>query len=308
MGHRFASTDRLCPAQMSDIAHRLRHPRENPAFDPSRTIYRHRHGRKDSGCLLNGWSGTVETSAAGNIGVIHVNQEIIVERLFGSLISGDRRESRSIVREVISAGFSAEQLTHEVYWPTLEMINNLFRNDQLTTLAHHYATRLMRSLIDQAQIGYSQNSRRDKSVVMFSGPNEADALAGVIVAVIIVADGYDVFFGGGGIANDGILAEVGERGPDILLMFASAPSDAPNIRQLIDTIRGINSCPHMQIVVGGGVFNRAPGLAEEIGADLWARDPRELIDQLADGTARRATAEQRTVGRNRKLTRAPQAA
>ena len=282
--------------------------RDCPAIVARNSIYRQRHGRKDSGCLLNGRSGTVETSAAGNNGVIHVNQEIIVERLFGSLISGDRRDARSIVREVISAGYSAEQITHEVYWPTLEMINNLFRNDQLTTLTHHYATRLMRSLIDQAQAGYAQQSRRDKSIVMFSGPNEADELAGVIVADIIEADGYDVFFGGGGIANDEILGEVGERRPDILLMFASAPSDAPNIRQLIDTIRGINSCPHMQIVVGGGVFNRAPGLAEEIGADLWARDPRELLDQLAEGTARRATAEQRTVGRNRKLTRARQAA
>jgi methanogenic corrinoid protein MtbC1 len=262
----------------------------------------------ESGCLLNGWSGTVETSAAGNTGVIHVNQEIIVERLFGSLISGDRSESRAIVREVISAGYSAEQLTQEVYWPVLEMINTLFRNDQLTTLAHHYATRLLRSLIDQVQSGYARKIRRSKSIVMFSGPNEADEMAGIIVADLVEADGYDVFFGGGGIANDEILAEVGERRPDILLMFASAPSDAPNIRQLIDTIRGINACPNMQIVVGGGVFNRAPGLAEEIGADLWARDPQELLDQLLTGISRRATAEQRTVGRNRKVTRAREAA
>jgi methanogenic corrinoid protein MtbC1 len=139
-----------------------------------------------------------------------------------------------------------------------------------------------------------------KKIVMFSGPSEADELAGQLVADTIEAAGYDVYFGGGGIANDEILAEIGEQRPDILLMFASAPSDAPNIRQLIDTIRGINACPSMQIVVGGGVFNRAAGLAEEIGADLWARSPQELIETLTDGHARRATAEQRTVGRNRK--------
>jgi methanogenic corrinoid protein MtbC1 len=231
-----------------------------------------------------------------------VNQELMVERLFGSLITGDRTESRSIVSEITNEGVPPEQLTHDVYWPVLEMINNLFRNDQLTTLAHHYATRMLRSLIDQAQAGYTQQSRRNKSIAMFSGPNEADELAGLIVADLVEADGYQITFAGGGIANDELLAEVGERRPDILLMFASAPSDAPNIRQLIDTIRGINACPNMQIVVGGGVFNRAPGLAEEIGADLWARDPQELLDQLEVGTNRRATAEQRTVGRNRKVT------
>lgn len=235
-----------------------------------------------------------------------MNAELTVERLFQALICGDRTAARQIVKETMSsARCTAEELTNQVYWPVLEMINNLFRADQLTALAHHYATRLLRALVDQVQAHYAHKARRNKKIVMFSGPTEADELAGQLVADIIEADGYEVFFAGGGIANDEILAEIGEQRPDILLMFASAPSDAPNIRQLIDTIRGINACPNMQIVVGGGVFNRAPGLAEEIGADLWARTPHELIDSLTAGESRRATSDQRTVGRNRKTASAP---
>jgi methanogenic corrinoid protein MtbC1 len=227
---------------------------------------------------------------------------MFVERLFGALICGDRVQCREIVEETaLETGCAAEELTQQVYWPVLEMINTLYRSDQLTALAHHYATRLLRSLVDQVQAHYQQRARRNKKIVMFSGPSEADELAGQLVSDLIEADGYEVHFAGGGIANDEILAEVGEQRPDVLLMFASAPSDAPNIRQLIDTIRGVNACPNMQIVVGGGVFNRAPGLAEEIGADLWATNPQELIEQLATQTTRRATADQRTVGKTRKL-------
>jgi hypothetical protein len=36
----------------------------------------------------------------------------------------------------------------------------------------------------------------------------------------------------------------------------------------------------MQIVVGGGIFNRAPGLAEEIGADVCAASPNDLLEKL----------------------------
>ncbi len=235
-------------------------------------------------------------------GVSIVNQELIVERLFQALITGDRCAARQIVAETrAESNCSAADLAHEIYWPALEMINNLFRNDQLTTLAHHYSMRILRSLADQAQCEFAQGERRGRKVCMFSGHSEADELAGQLTADLIEADGYEVYFGGGGIANDEILAEVGEQRPDILLMWASAPSDAPNIRQLIDTIRGVNACPSMQVVVGGGVFNRAPGLAEEIGADLWARTPGELIECLATQTARRATEDQRTVGRNRKV-------
>jgi hypothetical protein len=56
----------------------------------------------------------------------------------------------------------------------------------------------------------------------------------------------------------------------------------------------------MQVVVGGGVFNRAEGLAEEIGADLWAKNPAQLIARLNTQSERRATEDQRTVGRNRR--------
>jgi methanogenic corrinoid protein MtbC1 len=230
-----------------------------------------------------------------------VNQELIVEQLFEALITGDRHAARQVIAQTRAQNVTAEDLSHEIYWATLDMINTLFRNDQLTTLAHHYAVRILRSLIDQAQAEYVQNTRRNRKVCMFCGPSEADELAGQLTADLIEADGYDVLFGGGGVAADEIMSEVGEQRPDVLLMWSSAPSDAPHIRQMIDSIRGVNACPNMQIVVGGGVFNRAPGLAEEIGADLWAKTPRDLLDCLVTETARRATEDQRTVGRNRKV-------
>ena len=224
---------------------------------------------------------------------------MIIERLFPLLISGDRAGARTLVEQVLDDGATAEDFVQDVCWPVLEQVNALHRSDTLTNLAHHYATRLLRSLVDQLQASYEQAQRRGRTVLMFCGPGEADDLAGQIVADLAEADGYEVFFGGGGIANDEILREVGERTPDVLLVFSAAPSDAPNIRQLIDYVRGIDACPGMQIAVGGGVFNRADGLAEEIGADLWASDPSEMLERLEAWKDRRATPEQRTVGQTR---------
>ncbi len=229
-----------------------------------------------------------------------MNNEIVVERLFETLIKGDREATRAIVQETIGAGIPAETLSIEVYWKILEMIISLYRADQLSTVAHHYATRLLRSLIDQVQARYTTKPSRGRSILTFSGPSEADELAGQLVADLAEADGYEVCFGGGGVAGDEILAEVGQRRPDGLQMFSSAPADAPQIRQVIDSIRTIGACPDVQIVVGGGVFSRADGLAEEIGADLWASDPAQLLERLTLEPNRRATSDQRTVGRHRR--------
>lgn len=229
-----------------------------------------------------------------------MNQDNVVSRLFELLVTGDRGGVRALVEETVEAGVTAEDLAIEVYWPTLEMINSLFRADQLSTLAHHYAIRLLRGVVDRVQARYTQKSRRARTILMFCGSSEADELAGQLVADLVEADGYEIWFGGGGVAADEILAEVGARNPDVLLMFASAPGDAPHIRRLIDTVRTIDACPDLQIAVGGGVFNRAAGLAEEIGADLWATEPRELLSRLDAEPQRRATADQRTVGRHRR--------
>jgi methanogenic corrinoid protein MtbC1 len=229
-----------------------------------------------------------------------LNQELLTEQLFALLIAGDRPLARRLVEETLAEGVTAEAFAQEVIWPAAEMVNSLYRADQLTNLAHHYATRLLRSIVDQLQTRFEQKTRRGRSILMFCGQHEAEELEAQLVADLAEADGYDVHFGGGGIANDEILAEVGERHPDILLMFASAAQDLPNIRELIDTIRDIGACPGLQFVVGGGVFNRAEGLAEEIGADLWAKTPRDLLRQLIEQKDRRASPDQRTVGRRRR--------
>jgi len=223
----------------------------------------------------------------------------MVEQLFPQLITGNRASARSAVKQIMETGVTPEALTHEAYWPLLEMINTLYRNDQLTSLAHHYATRLLRSMVDQAQALYEQQERRQRRVMLFCAETEADDLAAQMVADLVEADGYEVFFGGGGVAWDEVMQEASEQKPDVLLLFSSSGQDAPHIRVLIDTIREIGSCPDMQIVVGGGIFNRAEGLAEEIGADLWATTPSELITKLNDEPQRRATPDQRTVGQHR---------
>ena len=228
-----------------------------------------------------------------------MNTQAMVERLFPILITGDRSAARSTVEAWTGAGLAAEDLTQEVYWPLLDMVNDLFRRDQLTTLAHHYATRLLRSLVDQAQACYTQQDRNGRNMMLFCGDTESDDLAAQMVADLAEANGWTVAFGGGGIAYDELLAAVQEQQPNVLLMFSSAASDAPNIRRLIDTIREVGACEQTQVAVGGGVFNRAEGLAQEIGADIWSETPAGMIDRMNSEPERRAPEDQRTVGRTR---------
>jgi MerR family transcriptional regulator, light-induced transcriptional regulator len=230
-----------------------------------------------------------------------MSQDILIERFFETLISGHRGAARQIVAETLQSGVPPRQLLTDLFWPTFETIERLYRADQLTRLSHHLGTRLLRVLVDQnAARMLPVTARGGKTVLAFCGPRDSDELGAQMAVDLLEETGYQVAFAGGNIPNDEIIHQVHEAHPDILLLFCSGANDLPEIRNLIDTLHEIGARPDLQIVMGGGVFNRAEGLAEEMGADLWARTPLELVEIMAEEPFRRACEEQRTVGRRRR--------
>jgi len=234
-----------------------------------------------------------------------VSQTVLQERLFEALISGDRPAARSVVEDARQGGAPPSLILTDLFWPVYERIERSFRSDQLTTLSHHLGTRLLRVLVDQTAIDLVRDATpTGRRVFAVCGPNDADELGAQMAVDLLEGRGHPIRFAGGGIAMDEILAQVQADPPDVLLLFASAPTDLPEIRGLIDNLNEIGAASpkagRVQVVVGGGVFNRAEGLAEEIGADLWASDPAELVEAIANQPQRRATSDQRTVGRSKR--------
>lgn len=229
-----------------------------------------------------------------------MRRDILLERFFDALIGGQRTEARKVVDEALTECEEAPLVLSRLFWPALERIQNLHRADQLSILAFNYATRLLRVLVDQMQLRLETAPSRNRKVLLVCGPEESEEIGAQIACDLLESDGYEVRFAGGGIANDEVVTELGELNANILIVFGAVPSTVPFTRQLIDRLHEIGACPDLQIIVGGGVFNRAEGLAEEIGADLWASTPEELIEVMADEPQRRMTQDQRTVGRKRR--------
>ena len=70
---------------------------------------------------------------------------------------------------------------------------------------------------------------------------------------------------------------------------------------MIDLIREVGAHPTMNIMVSGGVFNRAEDLWKEINADLYAGTAKEALD-IADNAAPR-TPDMRVPGAPKKRRR-----
>jgi methanogenic corrinoid protein MtbC1 len=184
----------------------------------------------------------------------------------------------------------------------LQQIQKMHRNDQLSQLAHNYATRLLRQLQAQLALHLPTPDERGSRVLLINGNADSEELSGQMACDLLDAAGYEVYYAGGGIANDEIVSQLSEINADKLVVFGAIPQTVPDTRVLIDRLHSIGACPNLQVVVGGGIFNRADGLAAEIGADLWAADPAELVQAMVQAPERRMDDEQRTVGRKRQQT------
>jgi methanogenic corrinoid protein MtbC1 len=230
--------------------------------------------------------------------------EKLAENYLTHLLTGDRCVTRGVIEAAIGSGIEPYNLLTKLIWPTMELIQTLYKEDRIGIATLNLATRLNRSMTDQLVAKLARGASKDRKVLIFCGDDEPEELGGQICADLFEADGWTVKFGGGGVPEDEVLKLLGEFRPDLLVMFATLPSGVPAVRKLIDYLREVNSCPQMQVMCCGGIYKRAEGLSEEIGADLYAPDAVEAVQIANTDTSRRATVDQQTVGRTRRIRKA----
>lgn len=233
------------------------------------------------------------------------SMETLKQAFFEALLVGDRKEVRSLIeRAVKQEGADAKALLLDLVWPTMELLQEAYRDDRINQAQLNLATRLNRSIADQVAMGMERAESNGRTVLIVCGDDEPEELGGQLCADLFECEGYTVRFAGGGIPNDEILRLIGEVHPNLLILFGTLPSGMPAARKLIDYLREVNSCPEMQVMCCGGIYKRAEGLAEEIGADLYAPDAQAAVEVAASHPMRRATVDQQTVGRTRRIRKA----
>jgi len=226
-------------------------------------------------------------------------KEDILARYLQPLLRGDRKACRAVIEETLQSGVPANSVYTYVIWPIMVEIEKLLRADKITPTQEHLATRINRTIVDQLQNKLPRRPSRNKKIVVCCAPDELQELGAQMIADLFESDGWEVRFLGGGLTNDDIYAFINEYAPDLLLIYGTAPRQAPAIRRLTDTIKAVNAWPHMRIMVSGGLFNRAEGLWEEIGADAFAATALEAV-QIASSHDEIPRCERRTINRRKK--------
>lgn len=219
-----------------------------------------------------------------------------LEHLFG----GKRCEARELVMAAQDRGIPACKLLKSIIWPAMEQVDKLYRENHISRIVEHMATRINRTIADQLQGLLARKPKSGHRIVIACGDGEGEELGAQITADLFEQEGWSVWFLGSGVPNDEILQFVGKIRPDVLCINGALPGSVPHIRKLIELIRGVGVCSEMQVLVTGGVFNRAPGLSDEVKADLFAANASDAVKTVCDHPVRVPRPDVPEPGRRRK--------
>jgi methanogenic corrinoid protein MtbC1 len=216
------------------------------------------------------------------------------------LFAGKRCEARELVFAAHDRGIGADKLLKQVIWPAMVQVEKLYRENHISRIMEHMATRINRMLADQLQAFLNRTPKTGQRLLMTCGDGEVEELGAQITADLFEAAGWSVWFLGSGVPNDEIFAVLGKIKPDVLCIYGTQPCGIPNVKKLIGMIRDIGVCSDMQILVTGGVFNRADGLCDEIKADLFAPSAVDAIRAVEEHPVRVPRPDVPEPGRRRK--------
>jgi len=193
------------------------------------------------------------------------------------IFAGNRTGARELLFDAHDRGFGADRLLSSILWPAMEQIDKLHREGHISQVVEHMATRINRMVADQIHTVLNRKPKDGRRIVVLCGAEESAELGAQIASDLFEAGGWSVWFVGSGVANDEILKFLGKVTPNVLFVHASLPPEVPGVRKLIALIREVGICPDMQIMVCGGVYGRVDDLAEEIQADLSAKNIRDAV-------------------------------
>jgi methanogenic corrinoid protein MtbC1 len=216
------------------------------------------------------------------------------------LFSGKRCEAREMILAAQDRGIAASKLLQLVIWPAMEQVDKLYRNNHISRIVEHMATRINRMLADLLQGLLARKPKSGRRMVVACGEGESEELGAQITADIFEAEGWSVWFLGSGVPNDEIISFMGKIRPDVLCVYGTRPQGVPGIRRLIDNVHEQGLFQDMQVLLIGGVFARAEGLADEIKADLYAANVSDAVAAVEDHPVRIPLPDVPQPGRRRK--------
>lgn len=201
----------------------------------------------------------------------------IRERLKRAVITGDRENAAALVEEALGQGLEPLQVSNEGLLPGLEEVGRRFENNLVFLPQVMQSAETMQAAFGRLKdvMKGAPAASRGK-ILMATVEGDIHDIGKNIVCTLLENHGFEVIDLGKNVAADRIVAKARELDVDAVGLSALMTTTMTEMENVIARLKdaGIRTFT----MVGGAVVTQE--YADEIGADLYARDAMEAVARI----------------------------
>ncbi len=181
-----------------------------------------------------------------------------------------------VVKSLLKSQNGLDIIDSEVI-PALDYVGDMYEKGKLFLPQLISSAETAKSVCDiiKLSLGNNENISQTK-IVLATVEGDVHDIGKNIVKTVLQNYGYQIVDLGKDVRVENVVAEVKNSRPKVLGLSALMTTTVKNMERTIKAVRAVDN--DIVIFVGGAVLNE--GVAKEIGADYYSKDPRQMVKML----------------------------
>ncbi len=206
----------------------------------------------------------------------------IKSNFISALDSQDKERAVMVCKESLESGnVEVIDLYLDILTPALRSWDCDYASDRLCIWNEHIRSSIVRTVMECC-FPYIVKKRRDngsekndQTVAVLCPPEEYHEIGARMISDIFTIAGYNSIFVGANTPLDTFLEAAKKLSPMYVAISVSNYYNLINTRRMISRIKEAGG--KSRVVVGGNAFEKNPDYWKEVGADIFLKDPREIL-------------------------------
>ena len=206
----------------------------------------------------------------------------LVNEYVDALLNVEARpgEADRVIARAIADGVDPRSLLLETLPAALHDIGDRWQAGEISIGDEHLATVVVQGTMRDLAVRLERAPRLDRAIVVAAVAGELHDTGARVLADVLDANGWDVFFAGAATPTGALVHLVDERRPTAVALAITLPRHLPALEAAVQALKTQVTDPPFVMVGGQGCAGQR-GLAERLGADAHALTPDEALEVLA---------------------------
>ncbi|MCC2545280.1 cobalamin-dependent protein [Hymenobacter sp. BT175] len=196
------------------------------------------------------------------------------------LLAGQRAAALKLMRRAAKDGTAVHELYLSVFQPVQREVGRLWHQGKISVAQEHYCTAATELAMAQLHPYLMKVPRNGRRLVATTLAGDLHGMPVRIVSDFLEAEGWESYFLGASTPAESVWSATVAYNADLIIVGASMSHHVAAVRELISARQEDPARADVKIVVGGAPFNADPQLWQAVGADGWAPDAWQAIEQV----------------------------